>query len=101
MSSINSFPILNGERTERPMQFYGLGVETGGVIAEAGEEDEFFVLDLIGAQWFQQRSDIAANGLSSPDWREELLVAPVAALEINPGGGHGRSLISEWGFVEG
>ena len=97
MSSINSFHVLSGEPTERPMHFYGLGAEAGVVITETGEEDEFFILDLIGAIWFQQRSEIAANGLSSVDWREQLLVAPVAALEINPG----RSIVSEWSLREG
>lgn len=101
MSSINSFHEPIGEPLERPMHFYGLGVEAGGIIEETGEPGEFLILDLIGAQWLEQRLDIAVEGLSFAPWREELLVAPVAALEINPRRGRGRSLAREWGLAEG
>jgi hypothetical protein len=101
MSDINNFHMLQGEPLERPLHFYGLGVEAGGVTEETGHEGEFLILDLIGAQWFAERLEIAAEGLSSPRWQRELLLAPVAALEVNSRRWNGRSLAREWGLAEG
>jgi hypothetical protein len=69
---INNFHVMGGEPDEKPMHFFGLGVEAGAVVEDSGNPGEFLTLDLIGADWMQQRWDLAAEGLASPSWREAL-----------------------------
>jgi hypothetical protein len=70
------------------------------VVEDSGNPGEFLTFDLIGADWMQQRWELAAEGLASSSWREALLRAPVAILELNTRRLGARALLHEWSLEE-
>src|SRR4051812_37518309 len=80
---INNFHIPEAPPSHDAMRFYGLVVEDEEILGQDGKPARYLVVDLIGADWFNNNLSALGPGLRSETWRTALRTAPVAVLEIN------------------